>query len=96
MKNQTVEYCKENGKYKYSSEAKAIRAVNRYDQIKRAYFCKYCEGFHTTSETLKATLENGEVTCEEENELLRKYNNKIVDQIDELYKRYNKLKQVYS
>ena len=49
MKNERVEYCKETGKYCYSSEAKATRALNRYKDIERVYFCSSCEQYHTTS-----------------------------------------------
>ena len=52
MKNTKTEYCKETKKYIYSSEAKAYRAMNTYEDIQRVYFCSYCEGFHTTSKTI--------------------------------------------
>jgi hypothetical protein len=41
--------CKETGKYCYSSEAKATRALNRYDEIERIYLCSSCNNWHTTS-----------------------------------------------
>lgn len=49
MKNKP-EYCKVTGKYIYSSEAKATRAVEKYDDIVRCYYCHNCGGFHTTSQ----------------------------------------------
>ena len=79
MKNTKVEHCKETGKYIYSSEAKATRAMNRYDEIQRVYFCTSCNSFHTTSKTLEETLEFCEVSCEEENKLLREKINKMED-----------------
>ena len=42
-------YCVETGKYSYSSEAKAIRALNRYEEIQRVYKCDSCNEWHTTS-----------------------------------------------
>lgn len=41
-------YCKETKKYCYSSEAKATRAKNKYENIRRVYFCESCGSFHTT------------------------------------------------
>ena len=79
MKNTKTEHCKETGKYIYSSEAKATRAMNRYDEIQRVYFCTSCNSFHTTSKTLEETLEFCEVSCEEENKLLREKINKMED-----------------
>lgn len=48
-------YCKESGKYCYSSEAKASRAKSRYKDIKRVYFCYSCTRWHTTSMELPKT-----------------------------------------
>lgn len=56
-----AKYCEKSGKYCYPSEAKAIRAVNRYEDIKRSYLCGSCGFWHTTSwETYysKGTMEN--------------------------------------
>lgn len=49
MRNEKVEYCENTGKYCYSSEAKATRALNRYEEIQRVYLCPECEKWHTTS-----------------------------------------------
>lgn len=46
---QEIEYCGVTEKYCYSSEAKATRAINRYEEIVRCYFCTYCFSWHTTS-----------------------------------------------
>jgi len=43
-----VHYCPATGKFIYTSEAKATRAMNRYDDIRRTYFCDKCSGWHTT------------------------------------------------
>lgn len=59
MRKANVEYCKETSKYIYSSEAKATRALNRYEDIKRVYFCEYCKGFHTTSMSENAAIMEG-------------------------------------
>ena len=72
MKNhKKIPICKHTGKASYSSEAKAIRAVNNYDSIKRAYFCEHCDGFHITSETIEQTLGRNVLDPEEENRLLK-------------------------
>ncbi len=49
MRKYKIEYCKITKKYIFSSEAKAMRSLNKYEDIKRVYFCKHCESFHTTS-----------------------------------------------
>ena len=86
MRNTEIKYCNKTKKYIYSSEAKAVRAVNKYDEIQRAYFCEHCEGFHTTSQTIAQTLADGEISCEEENRLLRQRVDNLVDEIDKLQK----------
>lgn len=45
------QYCEKTGKYRYHSEAKANRAIARYDEIQRAYFCS-CDAWHTTKRGL--------------------------------------------
>ena len=45
---QEVNHCKETGKFCYTSEAKAVRAMNRYEDIKRVYRCDSCDSWHTT------------------------------------------------
>ena len=42
------QYCGFSGKYRYTSESKALRAINRYDEIARAYICPSCSDWHTT------------------------------------------------
>ena len=79
MRNFNIEYCSTTKKFKYPSEAKAVRALNRYDDIKRVYFCSECQGFHTSSQTLSDVLETGELSFEEENKLLREKINKLED-----------------
>ena len=59
MRNQDVKYCKVTKKYCYSSEAKATRAMNRYDDIKRVYLCEHCNSWHTTSMSYKEALREG-------------------------------------
>lgn len=54
-----VQYCEKTSKFCYSSEAKATRAVNRYDDIKRCYYCEHCDSFHTTSLSEEKALEEG-------------------------------------
>jgi hypothetical protein len=49
MKEKDQKHCPTADKYSYSSEAKATRALTRYDEIKRIYFCEHCEGYHSTS-----------------------------------------------
>lgn len=57
-----VEYCPKTDKYCYSSEAKATRAVNRYCDIQRCYYCEHCDSFHTTSLSEEKALEEGIIT----------------------------------
>ena len=55
-----VSFCKmEKGKMIYSSEAKANRAIHRYEDIIRYYFCPKCEGYHTTSMDFITAIEKG-------------------------------------
>lgn len=54
-----IQHCKETGKYCYSSEAKATRAMNKYDDIRRSYFCESCENFHTTKIGFGLAIEKG-------------------------------------
>ena len=73
----TVKECKETHKMSFSSEAKAYRSLNKYEDIKRVYYCEFCEGFHLTSQSLEQRLEHGELSLEEENKLLREKINKM-------------------
>lgn len=74
--------CKETHKISFSSEAKAYRSLNKYEDIKRVYYCEFCDGFHLTSKSLEETLEYGELSLEEENKLLREKINKITENIN--------------
>lgn len=74
--------CKKTHKMSFSSEAKAYRSLNKYEDIKRVYYCEFCDGFHLTSETIEQTLEYGELSLEEENKLLREKINKITTEIN--------------
>ena len=74
--------CKKTHKMSFSSEAKAYRSLNKYEDIKRVYYCEFCDGFHLTSETIEQTLEFGELSIEEENKLLREKINKITENIN--------------
>lgn len=49
MRKQDINYCEKTDKYCYSSEAKAQKAVFKYDDIKRCYYCYVCDSWHTTS-----------------------------------------------
>ena len=62
MKGNAIEYCGVTKKYCYSSEAKANRAVNKYDDIKRAYFCHDCCKWHTTSREVSTEDECEKIT----------------------------------
>lgn len=73
----TVQECKKTHKMSFSSEAKAYRSLNKYEDIKRVYYCEFCEGFHLTSQSLEQRLEYGELSLEEENKLLREKINKM-------------------
>jgi transcriptional regulator NrdR family protein len=61
-----IKYCKGNGKFCYSSEAKAMRAMNKYDDIKRYYFCKSCDSWHTTSYDANDAVEGGVIDQREQ------------------------------
>ena len=43
-----IKHCKKTGKFCYSSEAKAVRAMGRYEEIRRVYKCDSCDSWHTT------------------------------------------------
>lgn len=49
MNRGKVTYCSQTKKFCYSSEAKANRAKNRYEDIRRVYHCEHCGNWHTTS-----------------------------------------------
>lgn len=42
-------WCQKAQKYSYQSESKAMKAVVKYNDIQRAYYCSDCDGYHTTS-----------------------------------------------
>lgn len=51
MRSHNPKYCEESGgKYIFSSEAKAFRSLNKYEDIKRVYHCPFCDEWHTTSQ----------------------------------------------
>lgn len=52
-------YCKHTGKFCYSSEAKAIRAVNKHYNLRRVYFCEHCDSYHTTKIGVGLALREG-------------------------------------
>lgn len=74
-----VKECKKTHKMSFSSEAKAYRSLNKYDDIKRVYYCEFCDGFHLSSQSLEKVLQYGELSLEEENKLLREKINKMED-----------------
>lgn len=82
-----TEYCEETGKYKYSSQAKANRAKNRYEDIKRVYFCESCESFHTTKVPLETAIREGFIERKEK----REYTPEDVQK--EINKVFNKIQQ---
>ena len=50
MRDLINEHCEYYGKFCYSSEAKASRAMGRYVDIKHIYLCDKCDSWHTTSQ----------------------------------------------
>lgn len=52
-------YCKHTGKFCYSSEAKAVRAVNKHYNLRRVYYCEHCESYHTTKIGVSLALREG-------------------------------------
>lgn len=85
-RNHQAKICKATGKVSFSSEAKATRRMNKYDDIKRVYYCDECDGYHLTSESISETLENGVIDIKEENKLLHKKVNRVVDENNRLQK----------
>lgn len=53
-----IEQCK-SGKYVYTSEASATRAMNRYSDIKRVYRCDICNNWHLTSMSIGLAVDLG-------------------------------------
>lgn len=49
MSHKRLTFCHVADKYSYSSEAKALKFVERREDLKRAYYCPHCDGYHTTS-----------------------------------------------
>jgi hypothetical protein len=47
--------CVESKKVKFDSEASAHRRLNKYEDIERVYYCKYCDGYHLTSRPMEET-----------------------------------------
>ena len=65
MKKEVMKKCPVTKKSIYSSEAKALKFVDRYEDIKRAYYCEHCDGYHTTSKTIGQVVSYGVVEKEE-------------------------------
>lgn len=65
MKRGAMKTCSVTKKSIYSSEAKALKFVNRYEDIKRAYYCEHCDGYHTTSKTIGQVVSYGVVEADE-------------------------------
>ena len=55
----SMERCNQTGKLKYSSQAKAERALRQNHVLRRVYFCDFCESFHTTKVGKTLALELG-------------------------------------
>ena len=68
MNRGAMKICPATKKCIYSSEAKAMKFVNRYEDIKRVYYCEHCDGYHTTSKTLGQVISYGVLSKEEVNE----------------------------
>ncbi len=88
-RNSKIRYCKKTKKYCYSSEAKATRAMNRYKDIKRVYFCKSCNSFHTTSISKDVAIKEG-IIEEEPNQVISK--TQITKQIKKLKEKIRRAK----
>ena len=84
MKNNKPKYCKSTGKYCYSSQAKAIRAKNKYEDIRRTYFCNECDSWHTTSMGTGLALKMG---------IIKKQKRKRKLKMSDIQKRLNHLKE---
>lgn len=78
----TYRSCTQTGKYSYSSEAKALRAVNGYESIKRYYYCEYCNGWHTTKMNENIAVSNGVKDKPKRNRKVS--NNKIQKRLNKL------------
>lgn len=91
MRNEKVEYCKETGKYCYSSEAKATRALNRYEDIERVYFCSGCEQYHTTSIGRGLAIKQGIL----KQKAPKKCNERVIaKRLEKLQERLDKLSEI--
>lgn len=65
MNRGAMKVCPVTKKSIYSSEAKALKFVDRYEDIKRAYYCEHCDGYHTTSKTIGQVVSYGVVDKED-------------------------------
>lgn len=66
MKNhKALKYCSAAQKYTYSSEAKALKFVEAREDLKRAYYCPHCDGYHTTSQDLRNAIKYSGVVVDE-------------------------------
>lgn len=75
-------YCKHTGKFCYSSEAKAIRAVNKHYNLRRVYFCEHCDSYHTTKIGVSLALREG---------IIEKVDHSKIVSMDEIEIRLNEL-----
>lgn len=81
-----IKYCDETGKYCYSSEAKATRAKNRYDDINRVYFCESCESFHTTKIGINLAIQEGIIEPKELKEISPEDIQQEINKLDKIIK----------
>ena len=82
-----IKYCGKTKKYCYTSEAKAQRSLNAYEQIKRVYHCDHCDYWHTTKISGGKAFELGIIEAEERRSISPKRIRK------EIRKLKNKLKE---
>lgn len=90
MKRNTLLRCEQTGKISFLSEAAAQRRVNKYEDIKRVYYCEHCEGYHLSSRTVNQML-SYDVLGEEEKQGLIKPNCEIT--IDMVAEKLKELKE---
>ncbi len=74
---ESIEHCEKTKKYCYSSESKAFKAVIKYTEIKRCYYCYHCESWHTTSNEGVTDEGGSNVTTDMIKKELDKLNNRL-------------------
>lgn len=84
-----IQQCKGTGKFCYSSEASATRALNKYSNIKRTYKCDSCNKWHTTSMGMGLALKEGIVTRKPKKSKKGYPASKIQNRLDFLNKKIN-------